>query len=387
MDDYVIRLYLAARGGAVTRLRGSGDMEQDGQLKYMDIFNHYLGLIRSGVLRPDSKLPTESKIAEQFQVSRITVIRALKQLQADGYIRRIQGSGSYVQNQKPADSGLKVVSLIMSLHGQGRELQLIQGIEQKLKAAGYILTVHNSHENSEEERGLILKMKKDVQGMILYSASSIENNRLFEDLMKEHWPVVYVDRYPMNVPCSYVTCDNKDGGYLLGDFLCSSGHRQLALVYHDIVGLSSERDRFDGFMKAVSMHQIPQKNVKILSINRNETEEVVNRIYDELYVHERDKARCPTAIFTFNDSLAILMMESLRKRTDIVLPESFTIAGFDDLIGFSRPVPFVTIRQDYLAIGEAAAELLLAKMESKSLVNRQVVIPVQLVHYPKSGAK
>ncbi|MDW7659672.1 MAG: GntR family transcriptional regulator [Bacillota bacterium] len=357
-------------------------MQNENQLKYMDIYKHFLGMIRSDVLRPNAKLPTESKIAAQFQVSRITVIRALKQLQSDGYIRRIQGSGSFVQDLTPPVSGLKVVSLVMSLKGQGREIQMIQGIEQKLKQAGYILTVHNSHENAEIERNLILEMKKDVRGLILYPMSSIENNRLFENLMKEHWPVVYVDRFPMNIPCSYVTCDNVDGGYQLGRFLCNKGHRQLALVYHDIVGLTSEKARFDGFIKAVGEHLIPRKNIKILSIDRSETAETVNRILDDLYVNEQDKARCPTAIFTFNDSLAILMMECIRRRQAETFPDSLTLAGFDDLIGFTRSVPFVTIRQDYLAIGEATATLLLEKIESKSLVNRQIVIPIQLVHYP-----
>jgi GntR family transcriptional regulator of arabinose operon len=357
-------------------------MQNENQLKYMDIYKHFLGMIRSGVIRSNTKLPTESKIAEQFKVSRITVIRALKQLQAEGYIRRVQGSGSFVQDQAPQATGLKVVSLVMSLKGQGREIQLIQGIEQKLRQAGYILTVHNSHENAEIERNLILEMKKDVRGLILYPMSSIENNRLFENLMKEHWPVVYVDRYPMNIPCSHVTCDNLDGGYQLGRFLCSRGHRQLALVYHDIVGLTSEKARFDGFIKAVGEHLIPRKNIKILSIDRTETADTVNRILDELYVNEEDKARCPTAIFTFNDALAMLMMDCIRRRQADPFPESLTLAGFDDLLGFTRSVPFVTIRQDYLAIGEATASLLLEKIESNSLVNRQIIIPVQLVHYP-----
>jgi hypothetical protein len=59
------------------------------------------------------------------------------------YIRRVQGSGSYVQNSdKPADfRPLKVVSLIMSLHWPGPRAAADQGIEQKLKASGFILTV------------------------------------------------------------------------------------------------------------------------------------------------------------------------------------------------------------------------------------------------------
>ena len=95
-------------------------MQNESQLKYMDIYKHFLGMIRSGVLRSNTRLPTESKIADQFKVSRITVIRALKQLQEEGYIARYEYTPDDKQGvirvtlkyagKKPVISGIKRIS-------------------------------------------------------------------------------------------------------------------------------------------------------------------------------------------------------------------------------------------------------------------------------------
>jgi GntR family transcriptional regulator len=56
--------------------------------------------IESGKWKPDEQLPTETKIAERFGVSKITVRQALQSLSDLGYIRREQGLGTFVARRK-----------------------------------------------------------------------------------------------------------------------------------------------------------------------------------------------------------------------------------------------------------------------------------------------
>jgi len=51
-----------------------------------------------------SLLPSEMELEKLFKVSRTPVRQALKQLENDGYIYRVQGKGSFVANLKPKET-------------------------------------------------------------------------------------------------------------------------------------------------------------------------------------------------------------------------------------------------------------------------------------------
>ncbi|MPZ20271.1 MAG: UTRA domain-containing protein [Luteitalea sp.] len=60
--------------------------------------------IDAGRWKPDDQLPTEQELMARFQVSKITVRQALQELAHDGYIRREQGRGTFVQ-RPPLEQG------------------------------------------------------------------------------------------------------------------------------------------------------------------------------------------------------------------------------------------------------------------------------------------
>ena len=49
----------------------------------------------SGAYRAGESLPSEAHLADEFHVSRMTARRAMDELEREGYIYRVQGSGSY----------------------------------------------------------------------------------------------------------------------------------------------------------------------------------------------------------------------------------------------------------------------------------------------------
>ena len=56
--------------------------------------------ITSGKLKPGDKLPSEAMLVKQYGASRITIGRAMRELQQRGLIDRVAGSGSYVRGRK-----------------------------------------------------------------------------------------------------------------------------------------------------------------------------------------------------------------------------------------------------------------------------------------------
>ncbi|HBK69021.1 MAG TPA: phosphonate metabolism transcriptional regulator PhnF [Firmicutes bacterium] len=64
--------------------------------KYTYIVQHFIDKIKSGELKDGDKLPTENVLCSYFNVSRITVRKALNILLYEGYIIKKHGKGSYV---------------------------------------------------------------------------------------------------------------------------------------------------------------------------------------------------------------------------------------------------------------------------------------------------
>src|SRR5919106_116608 len=64
---------------------------------YHQIKTLVLQEIQTGQWQPDDQLPTEDELISRFQVSKVTIRQALRELASEGYIRREQGRGTFVE--------------------------------------------------------------------------------------------------------------------------------------------------------------------------------------------------------------------------------------------------------------------------------------------------
>ncbi|WP_374434301.1 histidine utilization repressor [Inhella sp.] len=64
--------------------------------RYQLVQSHLRDGIKSGQWTVGDRLPSEAELVAQFGVSRMTVNRALRELEQEGLIRRQQGAGSFV---------------------------------------------------------------------------------------------------------------------------------------------------------------------------------------------------------------------------------------------------------------------------------------------------
>jgi len=73
----------------------------------------------AGEFKPHEAIPTERELIEQYGVSRITVRRALEELEAKGLIRRIQGRGTFVQPLRVERTLARLSSFSEELRARG----------------------------------------------------------------------------------------------------------------------------------------------------------------------------------------------------------------------------------------------------------------------------
>ena len=77
--------------------------------------------IADGGWQPGMRLPSERELVQQFGCARMTVHRALRELEDEGLIERRQGSGSYVAELHPISNLLQVRDIHEEIAERGHE--------------------------------------------------------------------------------------------------------------------------------------------------------------------------------------------------------------------------------------------------------------------------
>lgn len=89
---------------------------------YVQLESALLAHIAQWGLKPGDRLPTENSIAETYGVSRQTIRQALTRMVADGFVERVQGSGSFVAKPRPSHQSL-LTSFTQNMRSQGYDPQ------------------------------------------------------------------------------------------------------------------------------------------------------------------------------------------------------------------------------------------------------------------------
>ena len=75
--------------------------------------------IQAGQWKPDDQLPTESDLAQTYEVSKITVRQALRELADSGYVRREQGRGTFVARTRLEQGPRELTSFTEEMRRHG----------------------------------------------------------------------------------------------------------------------------------------------------------------------------------------------------------------------------------------------------------------------------
>jgi GntR family transcriptional regulator len=98
---------------------------------YYQIRQQIEQMILSGDIKPGDKLASENEMAEQFEVSRMTIRRAIDHLASQGVLERIQGQGTFA-TEKPlraAATGITRWSF-ERIHESGNTHHVVKSITQ-----------------------------------------------------------------------------------------------------------------------------------------------------------------------------------------------------------------------------------------------------------------
>ena len=89
---------------------------------YLQLKNKVKKDIRTGLLKPGDKLPSEMQMQKEYGMSRVTVRNAMAELEVEGYIIKVQGKGSFVAQSDMLRLPIGVTSFSEDARIQGVEI-------------------------------------------------------------------------------------------------------------------------------------------------------------------------------------------------------------------------------------------------------------------------
>jgi len=101
---------------------------------YARVKQHLMGGLAAGVWPAGSLMPSESTLVADFGVSRMTVSRALRELQIEGLVQRTQGVGTFAAPLHRVSSQLTLRDLHEEIEARGHRHQAVVH-QQRAEAA------------------------------------------------------------------------------------------------------------------------------------------------------------------------------------------------------------------------------------------------------------
>ena len=101
---------------------------------YSRVKNYLKNGLASGRWVPGDQMPSEAELVLQFAVSRMTVGRALRELQAEGLVTRVQGVGSFAAHLSRVSSSLTIRDLHEEIVARGHSHQAMVVLAEATQA-------------------------------------------------------------------------------------------------------------------------------------------------------------------------------------------------------------------------------------------------------------
>ena len=365
---------------------GTGDMVRH---KYRDILEKVQDDIRSGRYNPGQRLPSEAELMRRYGASRMTVFRAMHELQTMGMVVRRVGSGTFVASP----SGVKshVFGLLIPELGQTEIFEVIcKGMMESQEAARHSLLWGNSSSKENEKEEIAEQLchhyiAKKVSGVFFapveFSSGRFQaNHRVVEALDKAGIPVVLLDRclepYPRRSRYDLVGIDNRRTAYVATEHLFAAGAQKIAFLARPN-SASTVDARVAGYREAVEARSPGQARPSVH----------LGDAADEKFVRSILRKSKPDAFLCANDFTAGKLMHTLLSIGQRI-PETVRIVGIDDVkYAGLLPVPLTTQHQPCREIGRIGLSVMLDRIANPDLPARDVLLGCRMIVRQSCGMR
>ena len=334
--------------------------------------------IKSGEKKEGDGIPSEKKLCELYNISQITVRKAIFELVNDGVLYRIPGKGTFITHQVPGIKGvakLKTDNIGFVISREHHPIlsntfysYVFGGVEEESRSQGYNLIYQILDEKLMfEPTTFKLIEERKVDGLLLVGEMP---HSFISELKTKDIPIVLVDHYIEGSGIDSIVTDNLNGTAEIMKYLIDLGHKKIGFI-----GASLEHgsfmERFEGYKIALKKYHLEY----------NEDYVQTGLLWNGYGIMEKilKSSKPPTAVFTCNDLIAIRAMAAIQDG-GLRIPGDISIAGFDD-IDMSSQIhpPLTTVRVRKEEMGRLGVRRLIQRIKKKIRRPEKIVLPTELV--------
>ena len=347
-------------------------------LKYQQIEEELKQLILEDKIKPGEKMPSENILTAKYGVSRQTIRKAISNLESEGFVYAVQGSGTFCSDASRFKKESKDIAVVMTYLSDYIFPKVISGIDSVLSDNGYSIVLKNTNNSRTREIQCLEDLiEKNIDGIIIEPSKSnvfCKHKYLYDKLDSYGIPYIFIQgAYSVMEDKPHVIMDDEKGTYLLTEYLISLGHRNILGVFKsdDTQG----QNRHKGYAKALANAGIPYNPEDVIWFY---TEDRAVHPYTTLQKMIK-RGKKVDAIVAYNDQIAFHLIKAIRE-LNLKVPEDISITGYDHSQSTGNTdISLTTIAHPQQELGKIAAETLLKMIRNEDVEQRIVIEPKLII--------
>lgn len=321
------------------------------------------------------RLPTEAALCKKYGISRQTVRKALCILESEHLIERRQGSGSYTTGLF-AKAEKNAVAILLYSDTEYIYPGLLTDVRSVLQEQGFLPSVHITDNEISREREILQDLlTHPVRGILTEGCKTgfpSPNHDLYKRLAQKGTSILFFHGNYSNLPdFPFIKDDNYEGGYFLGKYLISLGHKKTAGIFKmdDIQGA----ERCFGLLSALRDENIPYCEERISYFNTTQLD-ALQKKQDTGFLSEfvLRQLKDSTAVVCYNDEIAYWLIKELSYR-NLRVPEDISVVCFDSsYLSELSSVQITSLSHKSHEMGTTAAQMLIKLMQGDSVSSKKL---------------
>lgn len=250
----------------------------------------------------------------------------------------------------------RIIGLVVAYLENQFYPDVVERLSVALQDQGYHVLVFMSSPTVGDVQDVMRQIiDYQVDGIVL---ASVSMSSVLAGRCRDHGiPVVLFNREQDDPGMSTVTTNNYLGGRMIAAHFAAAGHKKIGYIA-GLEEASTQRDREAGFRDGLE-----EAGLKLFAREVGEFKYAGARIAALEMFAGRNR---PDAVFVCNDYMAFAVMDVIRFKLDLRIPEDVAVAGFDDVPVAAWPAYDLTsYRQPIRRLVASTVDLLLRRIENR----------------------